>query len=196
MASRAPNHDVKKRRYPDEEEELPRKLRATGGVGFHRLATSMATGCSDEEGEGEDDDKTEDASGGVAKGLVAIMRHSVRLDDVFGGVENIPEVCACLLDCLLDCCCETTTAQAAWHDKAVRPWDPPIVDWELPQRSAQLLQKFRFSVIVSSPFRRCLQTAGIVARVLKIGTVYVDNRLGEVRRTTMSSNHLCATTRV
>ncbi len=32
---------------------------------------------------------------------------------------------------------------------------------------------------MSSPFRRCLQTAGIVAKILRVKEVCVDNRLGE-----------------
>ena len=90
---------------------------------------------------------------------MALMRHSVRMDDAFG-VENVPEV--------------------AWADKAARPWDPPICDHELPQHAATLLRRHDFRVVVSSPYRRCLQTAGIVARILKIGAVHVDSRLGEV----------------
>lgn len=40
----------------------------------------------------------------------------------------------------------------------------------------------RFDVIVTSPFRRCLQTAGLVARALANGgnvKLVIDNRLGE-----------------
>ena len=87
------------------------------------------------------------------------MRHSVRMDDAFG-FENV--------------------AEAAWGDKIARPWDPPICDHELPQHAAVLLRKHGFTVVVSSPYRRCLQTAGIVARILKIDTVHVDPRVGEV----------------
>jgi broad specificity phosphatase PhoE len=34
--------------------------------------------------------------------------------------------------------------------------------------------------VVSSPYRRCLQTAAIVCRELGLGMLRVDNRLGEV----------------
>jgi hypothetical protein len=37
----------------------------------------------------------------------------------------------------------------------------------------------RFDAIVSSPYRRCLQTAGILAQELGIRRLIIDNRLGE-----------------
>ena len=66
-----------------------------------------------------------------------------------------------------------------WPDKDTRPYDPPIIDFDMPVKSALLLKEYRIGVIVSSPFRRCLQTAGVVARTLGINTVNVDDRLGE-----------------
>lgn len=36
-----------------------------------------------------------------------------------------------------------------------------------------------YIAVHSSPYRRCLQTAGAIARSLKVDCVFVDNRLGE-----------------
>jgi hypothetical protein len=90
---------------------------------------------------------------------VVVMRHSVRADSKAG---------------------------AAWTDCDSRPFDPPIIDTELPKRAALELARAlggseirRAIRIVSSPFRRCLQTAGIVARALKVATVDVHFSLGE-----------------
>jgi hypothetical protein len=86
-----------------------------------------------------------------------------------------------------------------------RPYDTPITDLALPAAAAQaversgvlllqtvpqngpqndaqndaLLQSRDHIMIVSSPFRRCLQTAGEVARQLQIDDVYVHLHLGE-----------------
>ena len=86
-----------------------------------------------------------------------LMRHSIRLDK--DGWDVAPE--------------------ALWPDKKTRPYDPPISDFELPATAAKGLRQYRIKAIVSSPFRRCLQTAGIVARTLGITTVHIDDRLGE-----------------
>ena len=66
-----------------------------------------------------------------------------------------------------------------WDDRAARPYDTPVSDLELPRRQAEALRRFGFGRVVSSPFRRCLQTAAAVARVLGIGVVDVDLELGE-----------------
>jgi broad specificity phosphatase PhoE len=90
---------------------------------------------------------------------VVVMRHSVRADSKSG---------------------------ALWPDCSSRPYDPPIIDSELPQRAALELVRalggskiHREIRIVSSPFRRCLQTAGIVARALEVASVDVHLSLGE-----------------
>lgn len=81
-----------------------------------------------------------------------MIRHSVRLDESEG---------------------------AEWVDRAERPYDTPVSDLELPRRQAEALRRFGFGRVISSPFRRCLQTAAAIARVLDIGTVDVDLELGE-----------------
>ncbi|CAN0578515.1 unnamed protein product, partial [Ectocarpus sp. 12 AP-2014] len=56
-----------------------------------------------------------------------------------------------------------------WPDRALRPYDSPIVDTDLPARQAKALGRLGMgsqTVIICSPFRRCLQTAGVVARTL------------------------------
>eukprot|EP00928_Gymnodinium_smaydae_P038881 TRINITY_DN26704_c0_g1_i1.p1 TRINITY_DN26704_c0_g1~~TRINITY_DN26704_c0_g1_i1.p1 ORF type:complete len:256 (-),score=28.56 TRINITY_DN26704_c0_g1_i1:178-882(-) len=96
---------------------------------------------------------------GDSEGILILMRHSARLDDAFECFEQIPE--------------------AKWPDKLTRPYDPPICDFELPREAARAMSKYNVTSIVTSPFRRCLQTAGVVAGELGIRHVSVDNRLGE-----------------
>ena len=63
-----------------------------------------------------------------------------------------------------------------------RPYDSPINDFVLPEQQAQILRDrglHQFDLIVCSPFRRCLQTAAVVARELQISRVRVDKRIGE-----------------
>lgn len=69
-----------------------------------------------------------------------------------------------------------------WPDRLTRPYDTPIADEELPRLAAAQLRAHglaRFDLVVASPFRRCLQTAGILAQELDISLLVVDNRLGE-----------------
>eukprot|EP01060_Flectonema_neradi_P033561 TRINITY_DN5669_c0_g1_i1.p1 TRINITY_DN5669_c0_g1~~TRINITY_DN5669_c0_g1_i1.p1 ORF type:complete len:875 (+),score=205.88 TRINITY_DN5669_c0_g1_i1:254-2878(+) len=89
--------------------------------------------------------------------LIVLMRHSIRHD--LGGFDKVPI--------------------SIWPDKHARPYDPPISDVDLPLLAAMKIRKYRIQRIISSPFRRCLETAGIVARYLEIHTVHVDDRLGE-----------------
>ena len=69
---------------------------------------------------------------------------------------------------------------ADWPDKSARPYDCPIEDFELPAQQVPRLKAFGFTRIVCSPFRRCLQTAGIVARALNINEVMIHLGVGEV----------------
>ena len=92
--------------------------------------------------------------------LLAIVRHSKRLDA--SGHDGI--------------------APEQWPDQRARPYDTPIGDHELPRVAAAQLRAqglASFDVIVSSPYRRCLQTAGLLAQELHIGHLVIDNRLGE-----------------
>jgi broad specificity phosphatase PhoE len=86
---------------------------------------------------------------------VVVMRHSRRLDE---------------------------DSAATWVDKATRPYDTPIADRDLPVATATELRArgIPVSAIVSSPFRRCLNTAGEVARTLGIREVSVDMALAEM----------------
>jgi len=74
-----------------------------------------------------------------------------------------------------------------------RPYDTPISDFGLPLREAAKLRTYGVVAIVSSPFRRCLQTAGVLARALKVDAVTVHDGLGElmhqVRRTSRGFEH-------
>ena len=73
-----------------------------------------------------------------------VMRHSERLD-------QLPEF-----------------DNADWLDQNTRPFDTPISDFQLPRSQADKLRAFEIECVVSSPFRRCLQTAGEVCRTLGI----------------------------
>eukprot|EP00322_Chrysochromulina_rotalis_P015537 CAMPEP_0115857418 /NCGR_PEP_ID=MMETSP0287-20121206/15564_1 /TAXON_ID=412157 /ORGANISM="Chrysochromulina rotalis, Strain UIO044" /LENGTH=224 /DNA_ID=CAMNT_0003311635 /DNA_START=183 /DNA_END=855 /DNA_ORIENTATION=+ len=88
------------------------------------------------------------------------MRHSIRLD--MDGHSNISD--------------------HQWPDRKQRPYDTPIKDYELPRRAAEQLKASglpTFDVIICSPYRRCLQTAAIVAKELNVRRMVIDNRLGE-----------------
>eukprot|EP01084_Bolivina_argentea_P023991 44792_1 len=69
-----------------------------------------------------------------------------------------------------------------WPDQHTRPYDTPICDERLPVIQASELLQMGFkaeSNLYCSPFRRCLQTAGILARSLNLNTIMVHRGLGE-----------------
>ena len=84
---------------------------------------------------------------------IGMIRHSARLDEVFG---------------------------CTWSDQKLRPYDTPISDYDLPTRSASKLVSYDFQAVISSPFRRCLQTAAVIANRFGLKVLFVDNRLGEI----------------
>ncbi len=67
----------------------------------------------------------------------------------------------------------------AWPDQDARPYDTPISDFDHPRRAAEQLKAYGFTRIVSSPFRRCLQTAAAVAAELGVEVVDVHKGIGE-----------------
>lgn len=83
-----------------------------------------------------------------------VMRHSTRLD--------------------------MSDPDSSWSDKVDRPYDTPISDIPLAESAAEQLKLYGINVIITSPLRRCIQTAGIVARALGVRSVVVDFRLTEV----------------
>jgi ribosomal protein S27E len=92
---------------------------------------------------------------------VIIMRHGIREDSIIGPRKVADEV-------------------LNFYDKEERPYDPPLLDYDIPKlRANQLLAKYNITKIVSSPFRRCLQTAGIIAKVLSIPSVNINPLFGE-----------------
>jgi broad specificity phosphatase PhoE len=92
---------------------------------------------------------------------VIIMRHGIREDFFIGPRKVVDEV-------------------LNFYDKEERPYDPPLLDYDIPKlRANQLLAKYNITTIVSSPFRRCLQTAGIIAKVLSIPSVDINSYFGE-----------------
>lgn len=117
---------------------------------------------------------------GSQKGLLCLFRHSFRLDTQYlerGHLEITGQMPSQKLLSTGRACDKELTC--VWPDYGTRPYDPPICDMALPEQSAEKLLKYKFSIIVSSPFRRCLQTAGIIARKIGLTAVYIDNRLGE-----------------
>ena len=111
------------------------------------------TGKDADRKEEEGKEFIEDMPAKAGSTFFGVMRHSVRVD------EN---------------------PDAEWSDKLARPYDCPIEDFELPAQQIPQLQGFGFTRIVCSPFRRCLQTAGIIARALDIKQVMVHLGVGEV----------------
>jgi len=92
--------------------------------------------------------------------MLCVMRHSVRRDDATAFSEITDEM---------------------WADRHERPYDPPLSNLELPciAAEAMLAAGLEFDVVATSPYRRCLQTAGIVAARLGVRALVVDNRLSE-----------------
>ena len=70
--------------------------------------------------------------------------------------------------------------RASWADREARPYDTPLADGALPAAAADALRPLGLATIASSPFRRCLQTSGAVARGLGVAGVRVSSDLGEL----------------
>lgn len=88
--------------------------------------------------------------------LFGVMRHGPRLDD--NGEEDLA---------------------ASWSDRAARPYDTPLCQPEHVVSRAEELRRFKFMRIISSPFRRCVQTAALVAKTLGVASVDIDFGVGE-----------------
>ena len=96
--------------------------------------------------------------------FVTFVRHSVRLDTAVEG--------------------------AKWEDSKTRPYDTPISDRELVKVAADRIiecnSKNFPTVVFSSPFRRCIQTACTLVKEFAVlnpaskVVLVIDNRLGEV----------------
>ena len=97
----------------------------------------------------------------------ALIRHSERLD----GLDPAAQ----------DSTVAREGARSAWGkaDRVARPYDPPIIDWQLPATQAEALKRFGVTRLVVSPFRRCLQTAAVLASSLGVSEVQVHRGLGE-----------------
>lgn len=127
---------------------------------------------------------------------LAVMRHSARLDDAIherqrklgamaagsGSEENFAEKGGRDGIKSLENGAGDELEAVPWPDRALRPYDSPIVDTDLPARQAKELSRLGMdsqTLIVCSPFRRCLQTAGVVARTLGVAGVTVNLEVGE-----------------
>ncbi|CAM9206558.1 unnamed protein product [Hapterophycus canaliculatus] len=125
---------------------------------------------------------------------LAVMRHSARLDDAIherqrklgamtagaGNGESVAEKREIHRSKGFEN--DNVLAAVPWPDRAQRPYDSPIVDTDLPARQAKELYRLGMdsqTFIVCSPFRRCLQTAGVVARTLGVAGVTVHLEVGE-----------------
>ena len=99
-------------------------------------------------------------------GLFVIMRHGVREDNVVfpGDTQEERDVMALLANPRFE----------------YMPWDPLLAGIGLPTSESMKLLGNNISLIVSSPFSRCLQTAFIAAKILGVKNVIIDYGLGEI----------------
>lgn len=94
--------------------------------------------------------------------MVIVMRHSKRIDQHPNFAPHLK-----------------------WNEKDqyLRPYDPPICDYQLPVEKYKELQSFvptiNITKIVTSPFLRCIQTSTMIAKYANIKTLEIDARLGE-----------------
>ena len=134
-----------------------------GELEIKSLPVADATAGSAAQGKVADEEAEAAETTSAPQGLLVIMRHGQRLDDTRAEEGKEP-------------------AEAEWPDRVARPYDTPLVpDPALPFGAARTLQAAGVGVarIVSSPFRRCLQTATLVAAAMGVPRVDVDNQLGE-----------------
>eukprot|EP00903_Cladosiphon_okamuranus_P011368 g10716.t1 len=114
---------------------------------------------------------------------LAVMRHSARLDDAIHQRQRMRGTAAAgRVSESLENGEGDELAAVPWPDRAQRPYDSPIVDTDLPARQAKELSRLGMdseTLILCSPFRRCLQTAGVVARTLGVANVTVHLEVGE-----------------
>ncbi|ETO13288.1 hypothetical protein RFI_24087 [Reticulomyxa filosa] len=78
----------------------------------------------------------------------------------------------------------------AWDDKDTRRYDPPISNLNLPAEATKEMEKalcsylkvekINVSRIISSPFRRCIQTAQLIGHYFGVQKYTIDSRVGEV----------------
>lgn len=114
---------------------------------------------------------------------LAVMRHSARLDDaIHERQRKLGAMAAGSGSESSENGEGDELAAIPWPDRAIRPYDSPIVDTDLPARQAKELSRHGMgseTLILCSPFRRCLQTAGVVARTLGVASVTVHLEVGE-----------------
>ena len=69
------------------------------------------------------------------------------------------------------------------NERFDRVYDPPICDYNLPiiagKEISQLIPNFEPKFVVTSPFRRCIQTSALLAKHFQIRKFIIDNRIGE-----------------
>ena len=85
---------------------------------------------------------------------------------------------------------------AHWHDKAERPYDSPIVNHDLVENQAMKLKKYKFTRIVSSPLRRCIQTSKILSETLGIHHIEINNSIAEISSISLRSYHKSTKSRI
>ena len=115
---------------------------------------------------------------GPKKSAVIIMRHGIRADNCknikkvmktnkYGKVKEEDEV----------------TNKFTLSNNDTRLYDPPLLDYDLPLiRANEFINEYNITKIVSSPFRRCLQTAAIIAKYFGIIEIEINEKFGEERR--------------
>lgn len=64
-----------------------------------------------------------------------------------------------------------------FHDSNIRPFDPPICDYDTPKKLSDILKTYNFEYIISSPLRSCAFTSAIIADNINISSIYTDYKL-------------------
>jgi len=112
--------------------------------------------------------------------LLVMMRHSDRLDNEIRGTvfnEKRQDTKRSIVP--------LSSLHPAWPDMVDRPYDSPLSNGGM-EKARESLEKLRtvcvIDKIIASPFRRCIQTAGIAARVFGLRDIWIDNRFGEIKR--------------
>jgi phosphohistidine phosphatase SixA len=114
---------------------------------------------------------------GTKKSSVIIMRHGIRADNcqIIKKVTKLNKWGKMTEQ-------DERINKISWPDMESRPYDPPLLDYDLPLiRAKEFANEYNITKIVSSPFRRCLQTAAIIARHLGITEIEINEKFGEER---------------
>jgi hypothetical protein len=114
---------------------------------------------------------------GTKKSSVIIMRHGIRADNcqIIKKVTKLNKWGKMTEQ-------DEKINKISWPDMESSPYDPPLLDYDLPLiRAKEFANEYNITKIVSSPFRRCLQTAAIIAKHFRIPEIEINEKFGEER---------------